>query len=247
MLTLGVLSLAYPVSQALRLTKDGAEYATRPMDFLFIAVAFVVAVVAVWFMSRFGSTIVGRVALPIAALTVIFAGGVAIGSGPSWTQLPGPHIVEGNQRSFGPEDITAAQWALHYLGSGNRVATDHDDALLMGTYGVQNIVTAQQGVDLVPVYFAYTVGQYERGLLQRAHVRYVVVDLRLASALPADGAYYASSESSGPTPYYNRRDPISTQALTKYDSMAGADCIYDSGNMIIYDTGLVTENGNYQP
>lgn len=238
-LTLGALSLAYPASQALRLTKNGASIATRPMDFFFVAVAFVVALVIIWVEQRkTPAPAWGRTALPLAGLTIILAGGVALGSGPSWARLPGPHIVEGNQRSWGPEDISAAQWSLTYLGSGHRVATDQDDALLMGTYGMQTIVTPSQGVDLADVYFTPGIGPFQRTLLRRAHVRYIVIDQRLASALPASGVYYISGEGG----VNGLSHPISLQALTKYDVSPGIDRIYDSGNMVIYDAESVTSS-----
>ncbi len=232
LLTLGLLSLAYPASQALRFTKDGASYATRPMDFFFVAVAVVVALVA----SKVATTeqwARWQAAASLAGLTIIFVGAVAIGSGPSWTRLPGRYMVEGRQRSWNLESTTAAQWTLAYLGSGNAVATDEDSSLLMSTYGMQNIVTRGQGIDLADVYFAPTIGPYQRSLLRRAHVRYVVSDLRLATALPAFGSYYESGETHG-RPH---TQPISIQALTKYGATSGVDCVYDSGNIEIYDVG----------
>ena len=243
MLMIGAVALAYPLSQTLRLTKNGASYATRPMDFFFLAVAYVVALVAMWLISP-SERVRWLEAVPVLPLTmlgllIIVAGGVAIGSGPSWTHLPGPHIVEGNQRSIGPEDIAAARWSLSYLGSGRRVATDQDDALLMGTYGLQDIVTPAQGVDLANVYFSPTIGPFQRELLRRAQVRYVVIDLRLATALPANGIYYVSGES-GAHPLTH---PISIAALTKYGSTPGVDTLYDSGNMRIYDIGAITQTG----
>lgn len=242
-LTLGVVSLSYPASQLLRLTKDGASYATRPMDFFFIAAACMTPVVAMrlsaihWppARARWLAALSPR-ALTMVGLLIVVAGGVAIGSGPTWARLPGPHIVEGNQRSFGPEDIAAAQWSRLYLGAGNRVATDQDDELLMGTYGLQDIVTPAQGVDLANVFFAPTIGPFQRTLLRSAKVRYVVIDLRLSTALPANGFYYVPGEAGT----HGMQVPISRQALTKYGSTPGIDTIYDSGAMQIYDVSSLT-------
>lgn len=250
LLTLGVVSLSYPASQLLRLTKDGASYATRPMDFFFIAAVCMVGLVAMrlsavrWppMQARWLGSLSPHT-LTVAGLLILIAGGVAIGSGPTWARLPGPHIVEGNQRSFGPEDITAAQWSRLYLGAGNRVATDQDDELLMGTYGLQDVVTPAQGVDLANVFFAPTIGPFQRTLLQSAHVRYVVIDLRLASALPANGFYYVPGERGA----LDTKIPISRQALTKYGSTAGVDTLYDSGNMQIYDVGSLTVTDSKAP
>jgi hypothetical protein len=230
-LALGIGALAYPVSQVFRVTSNGAEVATRGMDLFFIAVAFTAGLAFVQMQHvRPRSTRVKLLAF--VAVLIVFVGGCITGTAPMWQRLPGPYLVEGDGRAIGQENITAAQWAQAHLRPGSHVAADRDDAVLMATYGHQTILTTRQNTILMPLFFASSIGAPESSLLKRVPVRYLVIDSRLSTDLPATGVYYEP----GGDPLTR---PISAAALAKYDSTASVDRIYDSGDIVIYDLGLL--------
>ncbi|HET9899596.1 MAG TPA: hypothetical protein VFR46_00785 [Actinomycetes bacterium] len=229
-LSLALAAQAYPAAQVARFTERGAEISARTTTFVFLAVAFVVAVAIVAAQPvRFGRIV--RFAVPVALVTVIFAGGVVIGV-PVWARLPGPYLVGADQRSIEPESIASAEWTKANLGPNNRFLADRSNRLLLGTIGQQHMVTgAGDRVNLRPVFFAPELGAEEVASLKVGRVKYVLVDRRLSSALPLVGVYTERGESRGG----RLTEPIDPAALGKYDVEPGVSRLYDSGNIQIYD------------
>ena len=115
--------------------------------------------------------------------------------GPAWSNPPGPYVVVGDGRSVEPEGIQVALWVSSYLGPENRVATDRINQMLMSTFGDQNIVTSlSDRLDISPVFFSSQLGPDEIAILRQARIHYLVVDLRLSTALPLEGYYVKSDE-----------------------------------------------------
>ena len=75
-----------------------------------------------------------------------------------------------------------------------------------------------------------------RGVLVGDRVEYLVVDGRTATALPAVGFYFDRDEPGA----YRHRHPLSLGALLKWDTYCPVGRAYDSGNIVIYDTGRVS-------
>ena len=73
--------------------------------------------------------------------------------------------------------------------------------------------------------------------LQRAEVRFVVVDLRTASGPAEDGYYYESWEGD----LYPYEGGVPLPRLTKFNDGAGFDLVYDNGSIQIFDTGIGAE------
>jgi hypothetical protein len=233
-LALGAAALAYPLSLPFRLTRIAAEASNRTAEFLFVAVAFVLAVgvTGLWLPSRANWR---RRAAFTGWAAVLFAGGVIVGW-PHWARLPGPYLVGADLRSIEPQGVAAAEWALRALGPGNRVAADRTNRLLMMTYGRQRIVTNSADLVVAPVFFAPQLGPAERELLQLGQVRYLVVDHRLSRGLPLAQVYYEDGEPGGG----RHRVPISPAALAKFDGMAGVSRLMDSGDIVVYDVAGVS-------
>jgi hypothetical protein len=226
--------MAYPASLGLRLTQRGAEASNRASEFLFLAVAFVLAVAATECWLKVCDTWKGRYLLGIWA-TVLFAGGVILGW-PSWARLPGPYLVGADMRSIEPQGVAAARWARDNLGPGARVAADRTNRLLIGYYGEQRPITGYgDNVDESPVFFAPELGKFEIDTLQQGQVRYLVVDQRLTSGLPMVGVYFEQGE---PNTFVHRT-PIDPQALAKFDRAKGVNRIFDSGDISIFDVGAL--------
>lgn len=232
---LGMFSLAYPITQVFRFTTFGSEITDRAAAFLFLSVACILAVAIglLWPRRRLKRR---SVSLISAILAVVFVGGVLIAIGSNYAELPGPYAVVADGLSIEPEGIQAATWSLTQLGPNNRMATDRINQMLMSTYGEQRVVTRlYDNVDISPLFYAPQLDLNEIGLLRYAGIRYLVVDLRLSDSLPLIGFYF---ENDRPTA------PISSEALTKFNTVLPLNRLFDSGNIIMYQTGdLINGSG----
>ncbi len=235
--TFGIASLAYPISQAFRFTSFGGEITDRSAAFLFLPIAYVLTILITHFwptrkLSWRGTSLI------ICAISVMFLGGVILEAGPVWSNLPGSYMVVADVRSIEPEGIQDATWALTYLRSNNRVATDRINQSLMNTYGDQRIVTSQEDkVEVSPVFFSSHFGPAEVAILRQARVRYLVVDLRLSTALPLEGYYFEENEPG----FLQLISPISRNALTKFNVIPQINRVFDSGDIVIYDVGALVD------
>lgn len=233
-LTVGCVTLIYPVTLLLHLTQSGAELANRAEEFLFVALAFVLAAGAVQLLS--GTRRTGwRLALVAGVVVIIYFGQMVLGSGQPWSLLPGPYMVGADARSIEPEGIGAAEWADDYLGPGHIVASDRDNTLLMATFGEQRAQTA--GSADVPLSWVLLSPQFGSGvtaILRQDNIQYVVVDLRLSTAPPAIGTYFNSANLQPAT------TPINRVALTKFDGVQNVSRVFDSGDIIIYNVESIT-------
>lgn len=228
-----IMAMLYPVTQVLRLTDTGAEAADRASSFIFIAISLLSAIaIAQFFPVRFLKW--KQPVLICCAIFVLFMGGIILGNGIPTSFMPGPYQVVADARSIEPEGIQAAIWAHTYLGPDNRVATDRDNQLLMSAYGDQYIVSSIAGdPDITDVFFSPVVDTYEISLLKAAHVHYLVIDMRLSKGLPQIGYYFEPGEPGA----YTRTKPIDAQFLTKFDTVPQINRVFDSGDIVIYDTG----------
>ena len=232
---LGIFALAYPVTQAFRFTTFGPEIADRSTPFLFLAVAYVITVLITHFWpTRMLSK--RAIALVTCVISVILLGGVILDAGAGFTNFPGPYTVGADGRSITPDGIDAALWALTYLGPDNRLGTDRTDQMLMSTYGDQRIVTQlDDQIDVSPIFTSAQLDANDLALLRQGKIHYLVVDMRLSTAVPALGFYFVSDE-----PGANQiTTPISPGALTKFNDDPLINRFFDSGNIVIYDTGAL--------
>jgi hypothetical protein len=233
--TCGIASLAYPISQAFRFTNFGSEITDRSAAFLFVVVAYVLTI----FITHFWPTRKlswKATSFITCALSVIFLGGVLVEVGPGFSSLPGPYMVVADVRSVEPEGIQTALWTLSHLGPGNRIGTDRINQILMLSYGGQTIVTSARGnVPISTVFFSQQFGPQEVAILRQAHIRYLVVDLRLSKSLPLEGFYFENSDPGA----FQRTKPISSKVLMKFNSVPQINRVYDSGDIVIYDVGAL--------
>ena len=105
-LTLGVVALAYPLTLAGRFTAIGAELSARSAAFVFVGLAFVVALALVALFDHEQKSKMARRTV-VAATMVVMVGG-AILSFPYWARLPGSYLVSADPRSITPVGIDTA-------------------------------------------------------------------------------------------------------------------------------------------
>jgi len=229
-LALATGALMYPASQVLRLTQSGFFVAVRASEFLFVAVAFVLATgTAHCWLSRRPDWKVTIVFVSYAV--VVFVGGVILGR-PPWMRLPGPYLVVADTRSIEMQGLAAADWARTYLGLNHRVASDRINGVLMGAYGEQQTITGiANAVPLGTLFFSPDVGPREQAILQSGRIEYLVIDYRLNDGLPMAGYYFQASEPGA----YRHTVPIASAILTKFDGLSEVSRLFDSGDLVIYD------------
>ncbi|MHB1131385.1 MAG: hypothetical protein ACYC4L_03255 [Chloroflexota bacterium] len=226
-LMLALVAMAYPATLVLRLTGRGWEIGNRSSEFVFLGLAFVLALVV---------TATVRVNRPtpltvVVALSVglVFTGGVIAGWRPEW-RVPAPNLQTYQADLVDAEARAAAEWANRNLGPGNRVATDPVHLMAMGSYGEQWVMTTLSGgIGASWVLNAPEFGSEQLRLLRKGEVAYVVIDRRRASDDPRANAYYPGV-------------PL-TQAYAKFDRSPLVSRVYDSGNVVIYDIRQLTAVG----
>ncbi len=234
-LVLAAGALVYPLSLACRFTDLGMVLSVRAFPYLFASVAFVLAMAVVrpWSCRL---PVWARAAAVTVSMAVIFVGGIVLGWPQSW-RLPGPYLVASQTRSVDAQSMGAVQWARAYLGPHNRVVTDWANSFLMGSFGYQEVVTGvNDKMSVAPVFFSAAVGPAEQAILQRAQVRYIVVDRRLNKGLPVAGWYIEYGE---PGTYHHDK-PMDLAVLEKFDHMDRVSRSFDSGDIVIYDVGELT-------
>jgi hypothetical protein len=233
---LAAAAALYPVTLAVRLTQAGTETAQRASAFVFVGMAFLTALL-------FGAWSVLRehprrqaVAAGLALVgTITFIGGVIIGKLPA-TRQPGPFLVGADARSIGPQGTAAARFADANLPPRSRVLVDRSNSTLLGSYGGLNPVQGQiEGIPVAEVLFSEAFGERERFVIDKNEIDYVVIDRRLAEALPVLGFYFEPDEPGSST----RTDPVSSQALEKFDDVPELSRIYSNGDILIYDARRV--------
>ncbi|HKT00272.1 MAG TPA: hypothetical protein VJT31_12135, partial [Rugosimonospora sp.] len=142
-----------------------------------------------------------------------------------WGRLPGKHLVAGFERSVDPTGTTAARWTRGWMGPGNRFGADIDGGNLLSTYGAQQVVR-----EAAPLYYSQQWGLADQQVMTRHSVDFVWVDLRLSRQTPVTGSYFSIDPLAG-----RHTQPISQEALTKFDAVVGANRLYDNGTIRIYD------------
>lgn len=257
MLALAVSSLLYPLSLVVRYTPVGASIASRATEYAFFPLALVLALSATAAMDWLRRSNAVRVLPPVRTLSraapaclltypvtmatvasVLFLGGIVVGAGQTFWHTPGPYIAAANMRSISQEGIDAALWTSVHVGPNQRLAGDLVDRLLMASYGGQWVVPDPTGpgdANVDSIFFSPHLGPAQEATLRRMRIRLLVVDLRFSNGLPASGFYFDGAEPGA----YQHTVPINPRYLTKFDSLNGVSRLFDSGNIVIYDTGVL--------
>ncbi|MEH6949891.1 hypothetical protein V4R08_00810 [Nitrobacter sp. NHB1] len=225
---LTVLAFGFPISVVFRLSTGGWEIGNRMGTLAFFGVGLVVAVSVVHYWqgrSPQGSQGWRRIA-PAIALAVIVLGGV---TSASLNPIQERYKVGADEQSIESMGIETALWTKAWLGPGNRFTSDRINRLLLAGYGRQDVkLSVSQGVDAGRVFRAKTLDSDNYWALANGDVDFLLVDLRLSTALPVLGFYFEPWEPRSAT-------PLSAAALLKFDNVDGITRIYDNGYIVIYD------------
>jgi hypothetical protein len=238
--TLGSAALLFPVLELAHIASIGV-ITDRASAYLFPAIAFILAlgITQFWLSHMPGWK---RFSVITGAVVIVFLG-TCVTQAQLWDRLPGPFQVAADHRSIDPQGVSAAEWTRSHLGPGNRVVGDLTDAFLMGTYGYQyDVMSSYEKLEVAPVFTSLTLGPQEQRILQVTQTQYLVVDLRISTALPMLRAYFDEGEANAG--HYT--SPIDPAALAKFDGMQNVDRIFDSGDIVIYNVEAIA-NGSSVP
>jgi hypothetical protein len=232
--TLAIGALSYPVTLAMRLTGGGWEVSARSSVFVFIPVVFILALALeyTWLPRRINWI---RPVLFAPYIAIFFCSGIVGGWSP-WARMPWPYMVGADTRSIEPQGLAAAEWASTHLPPDSRIAADRINTTLWGTFGEQRMVTNLiDKVTISGIFLANHIGPNEREAVREGEIQYIVVDMRISKALPFDGHYYETWEKLV-VPYTH---PINRAALEKFDYMDHVSRLFDSGDIRLYDIGVL--------
>lgn len=239
-LALLLVAAAYPIWPLGHVPSSTSETADRSAPFLFVGVSYILAK---WYCDRFLTGVRHRrrrlspqwtTAALSTALSVCLVGNTIIGAGPNWVYGPGPYLIEADSRSIDDLALNAAYWEGVNLPAESRAFSDRDNALLAQTYGHLRVLTAlSSGIQEGPLSTLLLAGPSasDVSVACKYDVQYLIADRRLSTGLPEFGAYIDNGEYLLGT----RTAPPPANALTKFDSVTGAERIYDNGAIRIYD------------
>lgn len=229
MVTLALGALVYPVTHVLRFTSIGVGIAVRLQEFLFLAVALVLAMaIETWLSRRLRWW---QVLMMTLGMALIFVGGIILGWSPS-ERLPGQYQTSSHGRSVEPQSIAAGEWMREKHGSDNRVGTDYFNRLMMGSFGRQYIPSYMvDGVSLWSVFYATEIGPAELRRMRQVELDYIVADERLTTGLPVNGVYFEYGEPNARA----HIAPLPPISYAKFNVMEYVSRIFDSGDVIIFD------------
>jgi hypothetical protein len=230
---LAVVALFYPLTMLLRFTQAGTETSQRASEFVFIGLAFIVALLLDELPWRGDRARRLRLGLGLTALaTVIFLGGFIVGESPV-TRQPGSFLVGGETRAITPQGIAAAQFAASHLPAGSRVLVDRPNSTLVSSYGHLDRVSGSiEGISVSRVFLSEKFDAIDQRVISNDAIDYIIVDRRLSHETPAGGFYFESTEP-GANSYIK---PLAVASLRKFNHVRGLSRVFDNGAIAIYDT-----------
>ena len=223
------ITLGYVLVLTAPLTGASSQIGQRSSTFVFFGLA---TLAGVWYLSW--RRVVPRLVLtPIA--TACFLGSLVFGSGPSWSYVPGPYIPAAAQRSIDTSSIAAAEWSSTHLPVNARIATDNSNGILDAAVGHLSLVSQSAGeINAGLIFFDPTFGSYEKKVIKKFDIEYVLVDERLLTGPPAYGDYF---EPGTPSPSVQNR--LTAADLNKFASTHDLQLVYNNGPIRIYDTAAL--------
>jgi hypothetical protein len=223
-IVIALVAAMYPATLAARFTESGLLVASRTAPYVFLGVAFILALAVTqieslrWF-RRLHRAIGVTWALGI-FLGVLFTGLLAWG-------LPGPYKVDSYTRSVDAQNVGLADWMLQHLGANNRIAADNPNMLILGSFGKQHAITANaDNVWVNTLFDGSPLSDDEYGILHIGAVEYVVYDTRISDVATT------TNKAAG------TMAPVSEQR-TPFDSLDTANMVSDSGDIRVYDVRFV--------
>lgn len=223
-LLFGIAAVAFFATLALRLAPAAWETANRASEFLFIGLAFVLALACVEALRRWPRDWRTRPLLA-AGIGLVLVGG-AISGWPWDSQLARPLRISTAGATISSPPLALAEWAEE-LPEGRFGASTADAGLLLVPGGKMTL--AGSSPDIEDILDEEQLAGWMVPLLRRNDIRYVAVDRREVSTDSLRGYYFS------------RRDrgeglrPPSVSA--KFNEVPGVSRVYTNGPITVFDLG----------
>jgi hypothetical protein len=212
----------------LRLVPDAWETANRSSEFLFLGLSFTIALAGLDRWRPRSAPWLGAY-MTAAGLSVVFAGGLISGWQPE-LRLAQPYRIEAGKHAIEPAGRQLARWVDTRLGPDRRIAASDADARSLATYAAAFSVAGTYP-DVVDILKTTTFPAWQVTLLRDNRLRYVAVDRRLRSFDILGGYFF---DAHGGSLIAEGLLPI---AVVHKFEQAGANRIYDSGDIVVFDLG----------
>jgi hypothetical protein len=225
--------LTYFLMLGLRFSPAAWETGNRASEFLYIGLSFVMALAVLQLWDRKRRPWLGR-GVVLGSFAIILMGGVISGWAPK-LRLSQPVQFNVGNVVIRPQGFAAAYWMRAALGPGNWVATDESNGRLMLAYGGQ-LALAGKHPDVKDLLGTVDFPNWQMELLRQWDIQYIVLDRRLISADNMAG-YYFDRTSTG---RLTSADLLPPGVYGKFDQVQTVSRLFDSGNIVIYDVGAIS-------
>jgi hypothetical protein len=160
---------------------------------------------------------------------LVLMGGVILGT-PEWSRLPLPYAPGADARSIDEHALSVRDWANEHLPPADRISGDRMTRTLIGASGAHDIVSqTSSGYPIWSLFFSTSVNGRPLEIIHEADVQHIVVDRRLAGAIPHT-RYIEPGEQ-----FRVQEGPMRIEAIQKWESIPWVSREYDDGDIYVYD------------
>jgi hypothetical protein len=233
-----VLGAMYFLYMPMVLTKGGAEGAHRSWAFSFIGIAVLCALgwsfgpaTRAW---SFGTAWAGprgvRVGVVSVALAVMTLGGTSSGTNVS-ARFPGSANVGDDERSVSREGAAVTAWIAAHTPVDTPVLADRYVSQQVGSIGRMASLQPSPGFPMWDFYMSQAPVQPNvvKQVLD-AHIRYFVVDARMATTRPRMGFWFQGDE-----PRSDRAGLVPQVAIDRFNCLPWLRATYAAGPLTVYE------------
>jgi hypothetical protein len=223
-LVFSVAAIGFFSTLALRLAPAAWETGNRAGEFLFIGLAFVLALAGLQNWAPWRRPWIGRAVLTV--LLGIVLVGDAIAGWPWDLQLASPVRASADGGTISSPPLALGEWARRNTSEDSRFAATTSDARMLLSPGGR-LALAGKHPDIEDLLQEPALSTWEIPLLQKNHIRYIVADARNIAHDSTRGYSFSTAD--------ELINPKST--VIKFSEIPGATRIYSSGEMSVYDLG----------
>lgn len=225
-LILAIAAVGYFGVLGMRLTSASWEMGNRASTYLFVGLAFALAMATarLWPAQRQGWM---QRTLFAAAVAVIFAGGLIAGWPPQ-VRLAQPYVVAAGQEVVAAPGLATAQWMQRTLGPGHTVAADESNGRYILAYGDQYPLVGRYPF-VREVLTQPSLDRWQQAAMTEWNLQYVVVDRRQSAWDNMTGYFFERRAGQSANRWF------APEVYEKYDQLPQASRVMDSGEIVVYN------------
>jgi hypothetical protein len=219
--------IGYLAMLSLRFIPNAWEIGNRTSEFLFVGVAFLVAIAGLRVAAALRPPL-GRIVL-VGGATLVFAGGVVAALPPD-LRLSLPYRISVQDRVLEPQGVVAARWARAHLGQDRRILADESNARLLLSEGQHPLAGGAPNKDDVLV--DDILAPWMVKILREERVEFVLMDRRRIRQDRLAAYYFDSARA-------RRAGRYQVAFAVKFERQPGTSRVFDSGDITIFDVRQV--------